>query len=301
MPTSAHLDTVQLVQLDELPALRVRNAHADALIALQGAQLLEYAPRDRRPIIWLSERAEFKRDQGVRGGIPVCWPWFGELARNPAAVRAAVPHPGAPAHGLVRSQAWLLESIAERAEDTEIVLRFPTSALSAAWPHSAELTLGIVVGATLRLRLCTRNTGNAPLAFSQALHTYFSVSDSRRIEIHGFEGTRYIDTLDGWREFSQHGPIRADGEIDRIYQEVPDHVELRDPDWGRTIHLRSARSRSAVVWNPHTEKAKRLSQFDSDAWQRMFCIETANVMADSVELAAGEERSLDLEIWSQEN
>lgn len=296
--TPTAIASVQLVQLGALPSLHVRNAQAEALIALQGGQLLHYARPGEQPLIWLSERAEFAVDQSVRGGIPVCWPWFGDLARNPAAVRDAVPHPGAPAHGLVRTLGWLLDGIAEDADGTTIALSFPTSALSAAWPHSAELTLTFHIGATLRLQLRTANTGPTPLAFSQALHTYFAISDIGDVEVRGLDGARYIDTLQGWHEFRQDGAVRAAGEIDRIYQDVPAQLLLHDAGWQRDIHLRTRNSTSAIVWNPHVEKARRLSQFAEDAWQRMLCIETANVMADAVHLEAGAEHVLELEIWS---
>jgi len=291
--------SVELVQLDELPILRVHNDCATALIALQGAQVLEFVPRGERAIIWLSEQAAFKRGQSIRGGIPICWPWFGELARNPAPVRAALSAGNAPAHGLVRTQTWLLESIVDQPALTQIVLRYPTAELSASWPHPVDLTLTISIGATLRLQLATRNIGDATLALTQALHSYFAISDIRQIEIDGFENSTYIDTLQDWREFPQHGTIRIDGEVDRIYRQVPGHIQLRDAGWQRAIHLRTHSSTSAVVWNPHIEKSKRLSQFAADAWQRMLCIESANVMDDSVVLAAGDEHVLDVEIWSE--
>lgn len=294
------IGSVQLVQLGELPALRINNDCATALIALQGAQLLEFVPHGSRPIIWLSEQAAFARGQGIRGGIPVCWPWFGDLERNPAAVRAAVTGPAAPAHGLVRAQDWLLDHIAEQPGNTTIALRYPTATLADRWPHAAELTLTVSIGATLRLQLRTRNSGASPFALSQALHTYFAISDSRQVDILGFEDTRYIDTLDHWRECRQQGAIRGSGEIDRIYLQTPAHVQLRDAGWQRSIQLRAQNSASAVVWNPHIEKSKRLGQFAADAWQRMFCIETANVMDDCVVLAAGADHELDLEIWSEE-
>lgn len=299
--TATPISSVQLVQLGELPALRVQNDCATALIALQGAQLLEFTPHDSKPVIWLSERAAFERGVSIRGGIPVCWPWFGDLAHNPAAVRSAVTHSSAPAHGLVRAQSWLLEKVVEQPGNTTIELRYPTAALAVDWPHAAELTLTLSIGATLRLQLRTRNTGSAPFVLSQALHTYFAISDSRQIEIRGFEDTQYIDTLNDWQEFRQDGPIRSVGEIDRIYRQAPAHVQLRDAGWQRTIQLRAKNSASAVLWNPHVEKSQRLSQFAPDAWQRMFCIETANVMDDCVSLAAGAEQVLDLEIWSEES
>ncbi|HSB97239.1 MAG TPA: D-hexose-6-phosphate mutarotase [Spongiibacteraceae bacterium] len=295
--------SVELVQLGELPMLRVHNNCATALIALQGGQVLEFVPRGERAIIWLSEQAAFKRGQSIRGGIPICWPWFGDLERNPAAVRAGLPASKMPAHGLVRAQPWLLESVVDQPALTRIVLRYPAAELSASWPHAADLTLTISIGTTLRLQLGTRNTGSTvdgtTLALTQALHTYFAISDIRQVEIDGFENTTYIDTLQDWREFPQQGAIRIDGEVDRIYRQVPAHIQLRDAGWQRTIHLRTHSSTSAVVWNPHIEKSKRLNQFAADAWQRMLCIETANVMDDNVVLAAGGEHVLELEIWSE--
>ncbi len=294
--TATSAASIQLIQLDELPALRIHNAYADALITLQGAQVLEFTPREQRPIIWLSEQAAFRRSQNIRGGIPICWPWFGDFARNPTAVRAMTASADTPAHGLVRAQPWLLEKITEQPTHTEIVLRYPTAALNAAWPHATELTLTVSIGSALRLQLSTRNTGSTSLSFSQALHTYFSISDIRQIEILGLDNTRYIDTLREWHEFTQHDAVRIDGEIDRIYQQLPEHLQLLDTGWQRTIHLRTRNSASAVVWNPHIEKSKRLNQLSPDAWQRMVCIETANVMDDSVTLASGAAHVLDLEI-----
>jgi glucose-6-phosphate 1-epimerase len=289
------IKSIQLVQLGELPALRVHNEHADALIALQGAQLLEYTPRAARPVIWLSEQAEFRRGQSIRGGIPVCWPWFGDLARNPTAVRDGVRMEAAPAHGLVRAQDWLFDNAREDSAGTHITLRYPGPSIPD-WAHSAELRLTVTVGEKLRLQLHTRNSGTAPLALSQALHTYLAISAIEKVEIRGLDGAPYIDTLQDWTEFQQQGPVRADGEVDRIYRHVPAHVELFDAGWQRTLHLRMRNSATAVVWNPHVAKAQRLSQFAADAWQRMLCIETANVLDDSLVLAAGAEQTMELEI-----
>jgi glucose-6-phosphate 1-epimerase len=213
-----------------------------------------------------------------------------------AGVSQSVPP---PAHGLVRAQDWLLDSVTEQAAGTTVALRYPGTAL-AGWAHAAELTLAITIGAKLQLQLRTRNTGSAPLALSQALHTYLAVSDIGQVEIHGLEGTPYIDTLQDWRELEQQGPVQVRGEVDRIYRQVPAQLRLRDAGWQRTLHLRMGNSASAVVWNPHVAKAQRLDQFAPDAWQRMLCIETANVLGDSVHLAAGTEHVLELEIESAE-
>ncbi|HEY3699245.1 MAG TPA: D-hexose-6-phosphate mutarotase [Spongiibacteraceae bacterium] len=297
--TQATLNQVTLEQRDELPLLRINNHHADALIALQGAQVLEFTPRGTQPIIWLSEQAEYKRGQGQRGGIPICWPWFGALARNPAAVTGMVRGDDAPAHGLVRTEDWTLHSIIEHDDYTTVTLRYITSsALQTRWPHSAELQLQITIGKSLTLKLTTRNLSAQPLALTQALHSYFAISAIDNVHITGFENSRYIDTLDEWREHPQHDAIRFHGETDRIYLDVPASVQLHDTGWQRTIHLRASNSASAIVWNPGIEKSKRLSQFAPDAWRNMVCIETANVLDDMVLLPAGAERELTLEITS---
>lgn len=295
--TQATLKQVTLEQRDELPLLRISNRHADALIALQGAQLLEFTPRGARPIIWLSEQAEYKRGQGQRGGIPVCWPWFGTLARNPAAVTAMVRDDDAPAHGLVRTEDWTLLSVIEHNDYTAITLRYIiSSVLHTRWPHSAELQLQITIGKSLALNLTTRNLSEQPLALTQALHSYFAISAIDNVHVTGFENSRYIDTLDAWREHSQHDAIRFHGETDRIYLDVPAAIQLHDAGWQRTIHLRASNSTSAIVWNPWIEKSRRLSQFAPDAWHNMVCIETANVLNDMVVLPAGAVHELTLEI-----
>lgn len=292
---------VLLQQRDELPVLRISNRHADAIIALQGAQLLEYTPRGKRPVIWLSEDAEYKRGQGQRGGIPVCWPWFGAIERNPAAVRVLTQGENLPAHGLVRTRDWTIRSIHEHDDNTTIILNFITdNVVQNDWPHAAELQLQLAIGDSLRLELITRNLGARPLALTQALHTYFAISAIDNVHVMGFENSRYIDTLDDWREQHQHGAIQFSGETDRIYLDVPRTVQLHDSGWNRTIHLRATNSVSAVVWNPWIEKSKRLSQFAHDAWREMVCIETANVLDDMIELAPQAAHTLALEIHCED-
>lgn len=299
--TQAALSQVALQQRDELPVLKISNRHAEAAIALQGAQVIEYTPRGQHPIVWTSDIAEYKRGQGQRGGVPVCWPWFGANERNPAPVRALARGDDLPAHGLVRGRDWTLRSIRESDAGTEIIFNFITdSLLRQRWPHAAELQLLVRVGPTLRMELTTRNLGTQPLAIAQALHTHFAISSIDNVHLAGFENTRYIDTLDDWREHRQHGDIRFTAETDRIYLDVPHTVLLHDSGWNRTIHLHAENSASAVVWNPWIEKSKRLSQFPLDAWRDMLCIETANVLDDMIELAPQAAHTLALEIGSEE-
>lgn len=292
--------TIEPVQMGELACWRIRTKWAEALIATQGAQLLSYTPYGQPPIVWLSEDAKYLRSQALRGGVPVCWPWFGDLARNPAGVRDMFePDAVAPAHGVVRAVDW--EPGASTAESGRVVMDFhchmPNG--SGAWKHPADLLLRFRMGETLEIQLCTHNFGDAPITVSQALHTYFAVSDSRQISIEGLEDTTYIDTLKNWEPQVQSGPIRIEGETDRIYTGIDRNIEIVDPGWQRRIHLEASQSRSAVVWNPWIEKAARLSQFPDDAWQRMVCIETARVWDDLLVVAPGKTESMSVTIRAE--
>jgi glucose-6-phosphate 1-epimerase len=151
----------------------------------------------------------------------------------------------------------------------------------------------------LGMSLETHNRGDTPLTLSQALHTYFAVSDVRQVGVEGLQACRYIDTLQDWQELrQQHAPVFA-AETDRIYLDTPARLSIVDPGWGRRIHLDARGSRSAVLWNPWIDKARRLSQFPDDAWQNMLCIETANVLEDVVQLKTDERHRLDLRLSSE--
>ena len=292
---------IERLDLDQLTCWRVHLGDSELLVAQQGAQILHYQHGTQPPIIWRSEQAAYQAGQSVRGGIPVCWPWFGDLQRNPQALQTQHGEPGhAPAHGGVRNLDWQLLGIEQL--DEAVLLQFAYDSRTQPlphWPHAAELRLDIRLDQRLHLSLTSRNHGDQPLQLSQALHSYFAVSDIRQTQVLGLDGCRYIETLDNWQERRQQGAVQFHGETDRIYLDVPPRLALVDAGWNRRILLDAASSRSAVVWNPWIDKARRLSHFADDAWQRMLCIETANVWDDCVHLAPGASHSLNLSLWSE--
>lgn len=291
---------VERVELDQLTCWRIRAAGSELLVAQQGAQILSYQQAEQPPLIWLSPQAAYQRGQSMRGGVPLCWPWFGDLRRNPQAVQAHFHLEQAPAHGLVRTLDWELLGIEE--EDDAVTLRFAydtrTQPLEG-WPRDAGLSFVIRLAQDLGMSLETHNRGDTPLTLSQALHSYFAVSDVRQVSVEGLQACRYIDTLQDWQELRQQDDLRFSAETDRIYLDTAARLSIIDPGWGRRIHLDSRGSRSAVLWNPWIDKARRLSQFPDDAWQNMLCIETANVLEDVVQLNAGERHRLDLRLSSE--
>ena len=292
--------SIEPIQLGALNAWRVRRGQQELIIAEQGAQILRYQ-QDEHALLWLSEEAAFNPKQGVRGGAPICWPWFGDLKRNPQALQAQHQSLAqAPFHGAARTLDWTLEYA--QIEGSSAVLRLSLNSQEqpiADWPYQAKISCEIRLDERLQITLSNHNLGQTPLAISQALHSYFAVSDIRQVAVQGLDGCRYIETLEDWQMRQQQGALRFAGETDRIYLDVPNTLRLEDAGWQRTICLEATGSRSAVLWNPWIDKAQRLSDFAADAWQRMLCIETANIWDDCLELAPGASHSLHLSLWSE--
>ncbi|MFJ4114534.1 D-hexose-6-phosphate mutarotase [Pseudomonas sp. NPDC089758] len=294
--------TYQVVneQHGELNCWRITSDRAELLIAQQGAQILSYQHVGEPPLLWLSDQAIFRQGKSVRAGVPVCWPWFGNLQRNPEAVQGMFHGTQAPAHGLARTRDWKLLGIEEAASALRIEFELPEAQGDLPhWPHDVELKLLIVMGDALELTLTSRNRGNSSVTISQALHSYFAVSDVREARVEGVEGLDYIETLADWEQRQQQGALTFAGETDRIYLNTPGQLSIVDPHWNRRITLNSRGSRSAVIWNPWTDRAQALPDMADDGWQRMLCIETANVWDDVVELKPGAVHALHVAIGSE--
>jgi glucose-6-phosphate 1-epimerase len=292
---------VEAMKLDELNCWRIRHGQAELLVAQQGAHILSYQLAGQPPLIWLNDEAQFKTGKSIRAGVPVCWPWFGNLSRNPQSVQAMRASDEPPtAHGFVRTMDWELAGIEIEGESlkVEFVLPFPEGGF-AQWPHQVDLKLGIRLDQQLHINLTSHNRGADDVTISQALHSYFAVSDVRNVHVEGLDGLSYIETLDDWKIVAQAGDLHFTGETDRIYLDTPAQLSIVDPAWERRIELTSSGSRSAVIWNPWIERAAAFSDMADDGWQRMLCIETANVMDDVITLAPGASHTLGVSIGSK--
>jgi glucose-6-phosphate 1-epimerase len=287
---------LQFNATDDLIVADITNQHAMVSIALQGAQVLSWVVKredkrgaerganEQQPLIWLSDEATFIAGKTIRGGIPVCWPWFGA-------------HPDRedyPAHGFVRAAVWdVVETSTTAAGQTNVVFRLPqTQVPLALWSHNTELELHVSVGATLELNLITRNHGSETVTISQALHSYFAVSDIKDVTVKGLEGCQFIDALDDWQRKVEITPICIDAEIDRIYQNTKPVCSLEDKGWQRRINIETNNSRSTVVWNPWIDKSARLGDMGEGGYSNMLCIETGNIGDYCVSIAAGAEHCL---------
>lgn len=260
------------------PVAHVANRHATASIALQGAHVMAFQPRDQRPVLWVSARSAFRPGKTIRGGIPVCWPWFADHPTDPAK----------PAHGFVRAAAWSVVETAPADEDaTRIRFRIADDpATFALWPHRFELELAVTVGAVLEVALTIRNAGDVAFTSAGALHSYFSVGDVAQVAIHGLDGGRYVDKVDRQARKVQRGAVRIDAETDRVYLDTTAECVIEDPGRRRRIHVAKEGSRSTVVWNPWIAKAASMADFGDDEYTGMVCVETANALDDVVSVPA---------------
>ncbi|WP_125718495.1 D-hexose-6-phosphate mutarotase [Pseudoalteromonas rubra] len=257
-----------------------------AKIYLQGAQITEFIPAGQKNLLWVSEDETYLEGQSIRGGIPICWPWFGVHAE-----------PDWPAHGFARKQVWRAERVEEDKSAIRIILSLPMASIDRTfWPHESSLTVEFVLSEQLEVKLTNTNTGSETFSLTQALHTYFPTPAITQTRVDGLQGAKYIEFGEG--PFTQDEVVTFARETDMVYTQAPEVQIIETPD-GK-IHVGREHSSSCVLWNPWIEKSKRLSNFRDDEYHTMLCLEAANVMDDAVTLAPGESHTLTTKIcWLQ--
>lgn len=270
------------------PILDIDHAGHRAHVSLFGGQIFAWQPAGHDPVLWLSHGTRFNRQRSIRGGTPVCWPWF---AVHPG-------HADWPMHGFVRNTDWRLDH-AEARDDTIILTLTPPAAPrdAAYFPHAMRPTLTLAIGETLTITLTQTNTGDEPIEIGQALHTYFQIGDISEIAITGLEHNRFIDKLeipnDGGHREPEAKPISVTSEIDRIYRDLTAPITLNDQKLARAIEITHDGATNAVVWNPWIDKTIELGDMGtSDAYRTMMCIETGNVPPDGLTLPPGKQHTL---------
>ena len=264
-----------------LAFLDIVHPKASARIFLQGAQVTGFQAAGQPPLLWLSEEEDFQPNKAIRGGIPICWPWFGA---HPFIVDA-------PAHGFARTSLWQLGQV--EADENGVTLKFTLTAEPRPdWPYKALLALQVVVSDCLRLTLATTNIGSNELVLTQALHSYFDILNIAQAQVTGLSGSRYDDQLLGVAGLgleTVQDELSFAEEIDRVYYPVHPialHTSRYD------LEIASTGSASAVIWNPWKDKSVRLSHFPSNGYQSMLCIETANCGRDTIAIAPGHSHTL---------
>lgn len=276
---------ISFVEQGELQIAELSSDAGKVRVALQGAQVLQWTPTgESTPVIWVSDAAVYQTGKGVRGGVPVCWPWFG------------AGETGKPAHGFVRTKLWSVA--ATGVNETGPWLRLTTSddeASRALWHHAFNLSLTVTLGQSLHIALTTDNTGSSEFSISEALHTYFAIGDVDKVRVTGLDHTHYLDKVLGMSRHQQVGDVTILGEVDRVYVDTTSEVSIVDASLARRIDIRKAHSSATVVWNPGSEKEKGFADMREGDYRRMLCVESGTAGGDLVTVPAGEAHTLNVE------
>jgi D-hexose-6-phosphate mutarotase len=264
-----------------LPVIEVQNGYATARISLQGAYVLSWIPAGQAEVIWVSEAAIFAPGKSVRGGIPICWPWFGVHETRD----------DFPAHGFARTVFWQVRNTRPlESGGTEVTLSLDTTRLDQQrqrmWPYPTTVEYRVTVAQTLGLELTTCNHGEQSFIISEALHTYFKMQDIAQVTVRGLEGKDYLDKTDAFKRKTQSGPITITHETDRVYVDTSDQVVIENSQ--REVVIDKQGSLSTVVWNPWQATAKRMGDLGKEGYRNMLCVETANAADNSVSINPGE-------------
>lgn len=252
--------------------------HASAEVYLLGAHVTRYAAAGRE-VLFVSARSNYEIGKPIRGGVPICFPWFGPRAG----------HPESPMHGFARLREFAVESVTRKGDDVELTLKLEADDQTRAmWPADFVLRHRITIGSKLTMALEVQNTGGETIEFEEALHTYFSCDDINRVVVSGLGGVRYIDKVDGLKEKTQEpAEIRFTGETDRVYLATRDRVTIENVSGSSSVIVEKENSNATVVWNPWIAKAAALPDFGDEEWKTMLCVETCNVGRHAVQLPAG--------------
>ncbi|NWF35710.1 D-hexose-6-phosphate mutarotase [Mariprofundus sp. KV] len=268
---------------DGFIVIDIDNSHCTASIALQGAHLMTWTPRGEQPVIWMSPVAKLAHGKSIRGGVPICWPWFGAHATESSF----------GGHGFARTVDWDVIGT-EALDDGSTQISFAIANINREqWPHQAPAEIHMTIGLVLEMALVTENQGDETITVGDALHTYFCVGDVSKTTIRGLADCDYIDKVGETARRKQAGDISIAAEVDRIYLDQGQDVVIEDPVLEREIRIEKQGSHSTIVWNPWIDKTLKMGDFGSDdGYLGMVCVESANADEDVVELAPGESHSL---------
>jgi glucose-6-phosphate 1-epimerase len=266
-----------------LQKILVTSPSAVGEMYLHGAHITSWKPAGREEVLFLSTQSRWEDGRAIRGGVPICFPWFADKADDP----------NAPAHGFVRTKAWQLDSIAQVEDGVRVSMFTESGEDTKRWcPADFQLGYRVIFGSELSLELVVTNTGRTPLRFEEALHAYHRVENILKTRVAGLDTIQYIDKTDSNRRKIQNGEIAIVSETDRVYMNTSGAIKLEDPGLRRRTHVAKENSRTTVVWNPWMQKAHSMPDFADNEWIQMICIETSNVSDFAVDLAPGQQHRM---------
>lgn len=270
---------IELSRFEGLDAVELRAPDgARATVLLHGGHVVSWVPAAADEQLYLSPKSSFAPGSAIRGGVPVIFPQFntrGPLQR----------------HGFARNKVWQPLSARQETDGALAVLQLRDDAAShASWPQAFALELRVSVNAgTLEIAMSCENTGDSPLQFTGALHTYLRVDALDATGLHGLGGLRYWDAVAGTTQVQREEWLQPGGDLDRVYYSVQRDLLLREAcgPQERRLQIHQRGFDDAVVWNPGMEKCAALADMPPDGYRHMLCVEAARI-AHPVQLAPRE-------------
>ncbi len=260
-----------------LAGLNISHTHCQAQISLYGGQVLSYKPVGYEAVLWLSEKAHYQTGKAIRGGIPLCWPWFGPNDKQTSGLLAQK-------HGFARLLLWEMDSINSDESGVTLVLTLTGENQHALWPNSYQLRQTLFFGKSFKQTLAMTNLSQQDAQYSAALHSYFGVSNPSNVNIETLTGVNYCDKLTDGSSIQQQS-VSCIGEIDREYHSSEKMI-IVDNDWQRKIEIVSDNCQQWVLWNPGAELANTMADIHLGGEQEYVCLEAANTAWQA--LPAGE-------------
>ncbi len=269
---------------NNLPCIKVTSPLASACIYLHGAHVTHFQPVGEEPVLFMNSKSWFEDGKPIRGGVPVCFPWFG-------------PHlvdDTKPAHGFVRLSQWDVQSVTQDAAGNIVITLFTESNDDTydLWPFEFELRHIITIGKTLTMSLQTTNTDEKDMKITEALHTYFSVTDIHEVYVAGLEGRPYFDKVADVDTTAPNGPLHFTGEFDSVFCDTKSTVMIVDKRKKREISIAKEGSDTTEVWNPWIRKSKELPDMADNEWSDMLCVETVNAGDNIVTIKPGAQHTM---------
>ena len=275
------------------PVLELDTEQCQARVCSYAAHVASWTPKlgigggnvVTRPGLFCSPKTLWGGGKAIRGGVPICWPWFGGRTNDPRPAGKA-----SAAHGFARTRPWFVESV-HSADNGRVEVTFllvSDDDTLAIWPHAFEARLVASLGTTLNLTLEVKNVDDTAFEYEGALHTYLTVSEVEKIKVLGLEGTTFIDKVDGGTQKPQGSEaLMLTGETDRVYLNTKSAIVVDDPGLSRQLRIEKTGSAATVVWNPWLIKATAMTDLGGDAWRSFVCVEAACVQPAPVPLSPG--------------
>ena len=271
-----------------LPLVSLVNRYGACEVSLYGGHVLGYRPVGFGPVLFVSKSSLYEPGKPIRGGIPICWPWFGPN-----------PKKSLPLHGFARILQWDLLATEYTSDVTELRLSLSDSELTRRfWPFAFELNLRVWLDQRLNLELTTVNRDSKPFTMTQAFHPYLCVRNIMDAAVYGLDQAPFTDRLTGLSG-KQEGPLTIRAETDRLYTPGSSECVLHDTGLGRALAVIFSGTKHLVAWNPWIDKARAMADFGDDEYTRMLCLEPANTADGAVTLAQGEQHTLSLSLQAE--